>query len=200
MARATTKELRAAHLCAPDQQFGSPGPPACAGAVGCGYHVWPLPPRLPSVTEFASPSVCGVVVRLCGLGSGDLDSLSCPSRRPRGYLPTEPRFPLGWKEDALQEVWSGGFRQTSLGRSQPLLGARNLKKPLHFTFSSLLLGDRMVVVGHEPASNPATTTFQLSDPGEVTSSPEAMVSSSANRNITIETEMLLLNFQNGCGD
>lgn len=198
MARATTKERRAAHLCAPDQQFGSPGPPACAGAVGCGYHVWPLPPRLPGVTEFASPSVCGVVVRLCGLGSGDLDSLSCPSRRPRGCLPTEPRLPLGWKEDALREVWSGGLRQTCLGRSPAAFRCSELK-PLHFTFSSLLLGDRMVVVGHEPASNPATTTFQLSDPGEVTSSPEAMVSSSANRNITIETVMIL-DFQNGCGD
>lgn len=69
---------------------------------------------------------------------------------------------------------------------------------LYLLFSPV--GGQMVVVGHEPASNPATTTFQLSDPGEVTSSPEAMVSSSANRNITIETEMLLLNFQNGCGD
>ena len=68
------------------------------------------------------------------------------------------------------------------GDLQLLLGAQNFKKPLHFAFSSLLLGDRMVVVGHEPASNPATTTFQLSDSGEVTSSPEAMVSSSANRN------------------
>lgn len=94
------------------------------------------------------------------------------------------------QEDSTRCVWGG---------LQLLLGARNLKKPLHFTFSSLLLGDRMVVVGHEPASNPATTTFQLSDPGEVTSSPEAMVSSSANRNITIETVMIL-NFQNGCGD
>ena len=80
---------------------------ASAGAVGCGYHVWPRSPHLPGITEFVSPSVCGEVVRLCGPESGDLNSLCCPH-----YLladaPEQDAFPGA----LISSVVKGGFHQT----------------------------------------------------------------------------------------